>query len=147
MSKTTDILRNTRTIAIVGMSDKADRPSYEVGHVLQGAGYRIVPINPVIAAKGTKVLGETVYASLTDAAEALKAAGQAPIDLVDVFRKSEEVLPVAQEAIAIGAKTLWLQLNISNAEAEQMAAVAGLQVVANRCTKIEWMQSDIGKVN
>lgn len=131
------ILETTRTIAVVGMSDNHERPSYEVAHYLQAAGYRIVPVNPVLAQKGEKVLGETPYADLQAAAKALQDAGEHPIELVDVFRKSEEVGPVAEQAIAIGAKTLWLQLGVHNPEVEHRAAAAGLNVVANKCTKIE----------
>ena len=138
MTSTAEILKNIRTIAIVGMSDKPERASYEVAHVLQEAGYRIVPINPLLAEKQAVVLGEPVYADLVAAAQALQAAGAAPIDLVDVFRKSEDVPPVAQQAVEIGAKTLWLQLGISHPDAEAMAAQAGLNVVANKCTKIEY---------
>ena len=129
------ILENDRTIAIVGMSDKPHRASHEVAHYLQKHGYRIVPVNPLLA--GQQLLGETVYADLPAAAAALHAAGEAPIDMVDVFRRSEDVPPVADQAIAIGAKTLWLQLAISHPEAEQKAADAGLQVVRDKCTKIE----------
>ena len=129
------ILESNRTIAIVGMSDKPNRASHEVGHYLQTHGYRIVPVNPLLA--GQQVLGETVHADLPTAAAALQAAGEAPIDMVDVFRKSEDVPPVADQAIAIGARTLWLQLAITHPEAEQKAADAGLQVVHDKCTKIE----------
>ena len=129
------ILENDRTIAIVGMSDKPHRASHEVAHYLQKHGYRIVPVNPLLA--GQQLLGEPVYADRRAAAAALQAAGEAPIDMVDVFRRSEDVPPVADQAIAIGAKTLWLQLAISHPEAEQKAADAGLQVVRDKCTKIE----------
>lgn len=139
------ILSSTRTIAIVGMSDKPERASYEVAHYLQHAGYRIVPVNPVLAQRGNKVLGETPYPDLLSAAQALKAAGEPPIDLVDVFRKSDEVPPVVEQAIAIGAPTVWLQLGVTHAEAEQRAATAGLNVVANHCTKIEHARHGIAQ--
>ena len=131
------VLANARTVAIVGMSDNPERASHEVAHYLQAGGYRIIPVNPGLAQKGEKVLGETPYADLEAAAKGLKEAGEAPIDMVDVFRKSEDVPPVADQAIAIGAKTLWLQLSIHHPEAEQKAAAAGLNVVSNKCTKIE----------
>ncbi len=143
MDDITHILETANTIAVVGMSDKPNRASYEVAHYMQLAGYRIVPVNPVLAQQGVKLLGETVYADLEQAARALKDAGEAPIDLVDVFRKSADVPPVAEQAVAIGAKTLWLQLDIHHPEAEQMAAAAGLNVVADRCTKIEHGRSGI----
>ena len=137
MDDITHILETTRTVAIVGMSDNPERASHEVAHYLQAGGYRIIPVNPGLAQKGEKVLGETPYADLEAAAKGLKEAGEAPIDMVDVFRKSEDVPPVADQAIAIGAKTLWLQLSIHHPEAEQKAAAAGLNVVSNKCTKIE----------
>ena len=137
MDDITHILETTRTVAIVGMSDNPERASHEVAHYLQAGGYRIIPVNPVLAQKGEKVLGETPYADLEAAAKALKDAGEHPIDMVDVFRTSEDVPPVADQASAIGAKTLWLQLSIHHPEAEQKAAAAGLNVVSNKCTKIE----------
>ena len=137
MDDITHILETTRTVAIVGMSDNPERASHEVAHYLQAGGYRIIPVNPGLAQKGEKVLGETPYADLEAAAKGLKEAGEAPIDMVDVFRKSEDVPPVADQAIAIGAKTLWLQLSIHHPEAEQKAAAAGLNVVSHKGTKIE----------
>lgn len=137
MDDITHILETTRTVAIVGMSDNPERASHEVAHYLQAGGYRIIPVNPLLARKGDKVLGETPYADLEAAAKGLKDAGEHPIDLVDVFRKSEDVPPVADQAIAIGAKTLWLQLGIHHPDAEHKAAAEGLNVVSNKCTKIE----------
>ena len=96
---------------------------------MQSHGWRIIPVNP--AAQVTEILGEKVYASLTDAAKAEQ------IDLVDVFRRSEEVPPVADEAIAIGAKALWLQLGIEHTESATKARAAGLQVVQNKCLLVE----------
>src|SRR6476659_8797718 len=106
-----EILQETKTIAVVGLSDKPDRASNEVAAYLQSVGYRIVPVNPVIA--GQKVHGETVYADLKSAADALHAEGVA-IDVVDVFRKSEDVPDIAREAIAVRAGTLWMQLGVEN---------------------------------
>ena len=119
------ILETAKTIAVVGLSDKPDRDSYQVAEYLQEHGYRIIPVNPTV----NEVLGEKSYASLTDIPE--------QVDIVDVFRKPDAVLPVAQEAIDAGAATLWLQLGVVNQEAAEKAEAAGLQVVMDRCIKIE----------
>src|SRR5690606_16182120 len=108
------LLAESRVIAVVGLSPKADRPSHEVAAYLQRHGYRIIPVNP--AAAGTQILGEHCYATLTLAAAALAEQG-VQIDLVDVFRKPEQVEPIADEAIAIRAKGLWLQIGIVNQRA------------------------------
>jgi predicted CoA-binding protein len=123
------ILRDYRTIAIVGLSAEWSRPSFFVAKYLQGYGYRIVPVNPRYAASGTSILGETCYTTLAEI--------PVPVDMVDVFRKAEDVLPIAQEAIAIGAKCLWQQLGVINLEADALARAAGLDSVYNRCVKIE----------
>ncbi|MDR0478789.1 MAG: CoA-binding protein, partial [Burkholderiaceae bacterium] len=128
------ILQTCRTLAVVGLSPKEDRPSYEVAHYLQARGYRIVPVNP--AAVGAEILGERVYASVREADVAIRAEG-GRIDLVDVFRKSEDVPPIADDAIAIGARTLWLQLGVVNDAAIARARAAGLAAVQDRCPKIE----------
>jgi len=120
------ILKNSHTIAIVGLSADWWRPSYFAAKYMQEHGYRIIPVNP----KYTEVLGEKCYPTL----EAIPDA----IDIVDVFRKSEDCAPIAQQAVAIGAKTLWLQLGVENTEAQQIAEAAGLAVVMNRCVKIEY---------
>jgi predicted CoA-binding protein len=129
------ILQSCRTLAVVGLSPKADRPSHEVSRYLQARGYRIVPVNP--AAAGSTVLGERVHASLREADAAVRAAG-GRIDLVDVFRKSEDVPPIADEAIAIGARVLWLQLGVVNDAALARARAAGLEAVQDRCLEIEY---------
>lgn len=126
------ILEQAHTIAVVGLSSKPDRASFEVAGYLQAHGYRIVPVNPAYA--GQQILGETVYASLPEAAAAL---GAVKIDVVDCFRKSEDMLPIARDAIAIGAGCLWMQLGIENQEAADLATAAGLDVVMNHCMKIE----------
>ena len=133
----TRLLENSHTVAVVGLSDNPERASHEVAHYLQCAGYRVVAVNPVLAAKGAEVLGETVYPDLPTAAQALKEAGEHPIDIVDVFRKSEDVPPVADQAIAIGAPALWLQLGVHHPDAEHKAEAAGLTVVHDKCIKIE----------
>src|SRR5271167_3704019 len=120
-----DLLRSSKTIAVVGLSSNATRPSNEVAAYLQSAGYRIIPVNP----NESEVLGEKSYARLEDIPE--------PIDIVDVFRRSEDVPPVADSAIAIKAKILWLQVGIENASASEKATAAGLTVIENACLLIE----------
>ena len=124
------ILTQCRTVAVVGLSPKPARASFDVARYMQAHGWRIIPVNPVAAASGATILGEPVYASLQEAAQ------HASIDLVNVFRNSEDVPPVAQEAIAIGARALWLQLGIENAPAAAAAQAAGLWVVQNQCLKV-----------
>jgi predicted CoA-binding protein len=134
MKSISAILQDAKTIAIVGLSDKPERPSYGVGDYLQQAGYRIIPVNPKLA--GQSLFGETVYHDLKSAADALRADGIA-IDIVDVFRKAEDVPEVARDAIAVRAGALWMQLGIENQTAADMASAAGLDVVMNHCMKIE----------
>jgi uncharacterized protein len=119
------ILESSKTIAVVGLSDKPDRDSYRVAEYLQGHGYRIIPVNPSVAA----VLGERSYGSVADIPE--------PVDVVDIFRKPEAVGPVVEDAIAAGAKVVWMQLGIVNEPAAEAARAAGLQVVMDRCMKVE----------
>lgn len=128
------LLAESRVIAVVGLSPKSDRPSHGVAAYLQRHGYRIIPVNPACA--GTHILGEHCYATLTLAAAAL-AEQQTRIDLVDIFRKSELVEPIVDEAIAIRARGVWLQIGIINEAATDKARAAGLDVVADRCTKID----------
>ena len=130
----TKLLGESRIIAVVGLSPNPDRPSHEVAAYLQRHGYRIIPVNPVAA--GTQILDEHCYATLTLAAAAL-AEQQLRIHLVDVFRKSELVEPIAEEAIAIRADGLWLQLGVFHQAAIDKVRAAGLDVVVDRCTKIE----------
>jgi predicted CoA-binding protein len=133
MSDSTDIptlrkiLKQVSTIAVVGLSANWYRPSYFAAKYMQEHGYRIIPVNP--AYENQEILGERCYARLSDIPE--------KIDLVDCFRKSETIEPLAQEAIDIGAKVLWLQLGVENERAEVLAKAAGLEVVRDRCVKIE----------
>ena len=119
------ILRGVKTIAVVGLSSNPMRASHGVAEYLKTAGYRIIPVNP----NETEVLGEKAYARLEDIPE--------QVDVVDVFRRAEEVPSVAQSAIRIGAKVLWMQLGIENAEAAEKARAAGLVVVENSCLMVE----------
>ncbi len=119
------ILKTCRTIAVVGLSGDWYRPSYFAAKYMQAHGYRIVPVNP----KYPEILGEKSYARLEGIPH--------PVDMVDVFRKTEDVLPIARSAIAIGAKCLWQQLGVMNTEADRLAREAGLESVMDRCVKIE----------
>jgi predicted CoA-binding protein len=120
------VLRENRTIAVVGLSADWFRPSYFAAKYMQTHGYRIIPVNP----KYPEILGEKSYPNLH--------AIPFPVDMVDVFRKPQDVLPIAEAAIAIGAKTLWLQIDVINNEAYALAEKAGLTVVMDRCVKIEY---------
>src|SRR5450631_2932656 len=122
------ILSTVRTIAMVGASSNWNRPSYFVMKYLQGKGYRVIPVNPGTA--GKEQLGEKIYASLRDIPD--------KIDMVDVFRASDQVGPAVDDAIAIGAKVVWMQLGVRNDAAAEKAEAAGLEVIMNRCPKIEF---------
>ena len=130
ISELRQVLASCKTIAVVGLSPQWHRPSYFAAKYMQAHGYRIVPVNPVAK---EDILGERCYPTLTAAA----AAADQAIDMVDCFRKSEDIPPLAEEAIAIGARCLWLQLGVSHPAAEERARAAGLMVVADRCVKIE----------
>lgn len=125
------ILASVRTIAMVGASTDWNRPSSFAMTYLQSKGYRVIPVNPKAA--GQLVNGELCYASLAEIPRE-----QGPIDMVDVFRGAAAAVPIAREAIAIGAKVLWMQLGVRNEEAARIAEEAGLTVVMNRCPKIEY---------
>ncbi|WP_169083494.1 CoA-binding protein [Paenibacillus sp. PL91] len=119
------ILEKSTTVAVVGLSDKPDRVSYMVSEAMQAKGYTIIPVNP----NADTILGQKSYASLKDI--------PVPVDIVNVFRRSEHTPPVAEEAVAIGANTLWLQLGIANKEAAAIASAGGLEVIMDRCIKVE----------
>ncbi len=127
ISQLRNILRHHRTIAVVGLSAEWHRPSYFAAKYMQSHGYRIVPVNPRYA--GSQILGETVYADL--------AQIPLPVDMVDVFRRTEDALPIAQQAIAIGARCLWQQIGVVNQQADRLAREAGMDSVLDRCVKIE----------
>ncbi len=126
--KLRSILERVRTIALVGASANWNRPSYFVMKYLQGKGYRVIPVNPAIA--GKSLLGETVYASLSDIPD--------KVDMVDMFRTSKEAPKIVADAIAIGAKVVWMQLGVRNDAAAKTAEAAGIEVIMNRCPKIEF---------
>jgi hypothetical protein len=119
------ILRTSRTIAVVGLSAEWHRPSYFAAKYMQEHGYRIVPVNP----RYDEVLGERCHATLTTI--------EVPVDIVDVFRRTEDVMPIAEQAIAIGAKCLWQQIGVKNEAAAALATAAGLDAIMDRCVKIE----------
>lgn len=121
------ILNNQRTIAVVGLSPKPHRASFDVARYMQANGYRIIPVNP----NESDVLGEKAYATLTEAAQHEK------IELVNCFRNSHDIPPLVDEAIAIGAKGVWMQLGITHADAAAKAQAAGMLVVQDHCIKID----------
>jgi len=132
-----ELLQTVRTIAMVGASDRPDRPSNGVMKFLQGHGYRVIPVNPTIT--GEHVHGEYVWRELSQIGE--------PIDMVDIFRRSSEVGPIVDQAIAIGAKAIWMQLGVIDDDAAARAEAAGLQVVMDHCPKIEIMRLGLNKVD
>lgn len=125
MTEIKEIIKNCRTIAVVGLSPKANRPSNMVAKYMQEAGFRIIPVNP----GQTEILGEACYASLLDIKE--------PVDLVDIFRRPEDVVPVVEDAVKIRAKAVWMQQGIVNEEAARLARDNGLLVVMDRCLKVD----------
>src|SRR5687768_2706808 len=131
-----ELLNNTRNIAMVGASDRPDRPSHGVMKFLQSHGYRVLPVNPQIT--GEHVLGEFVWRELAQIGE--------PIDIVDIFRRPQAAGEAVDQAIFAGAKAVWLQLGIVNEEAAERAEAAGLKVVMDRCIKIEIMRLGIKRL-
>lgn len=124
------ILQNTKTIALVGASNKTHRASYRVMAFMQSKQYRVIPVNPRLA--GGELLGETVYASLADIPDV--------IDMVDIFRNAEAAGLITEEAISISPSVIWMQLDVINMEAAQKAEKAGIQVIMDRCPKIEFVR-------
>ena len=131
-----ELLRNARTIALVGASDRPDRPSYAVMKFLQNHGYRVLPVNPHIT--GEHVHGEFVWRELGQIGE--------PIDIVDIFRRPDAAGEAVDQAIAVGAKAVWMQLGVIDEEAAERAEEAGLKVVMDRCIKIEILRLGLGSV-
>jgi uncharacterized protein len=121
-----DLLENSRTVAVVGLSDSPYRTSHAIARVLQDVGYKIFPVNPNLEGP---VLGEEPYGSVRDIEE--------PVDIVDVFRRSEFVMPVAEDAVAAGAKAIWMQSGVINEEAASYAREHGLTVIMDRCIKVD----------
>ena len=122
-----ELLKNARTIAVVGLSSEPNRPSYRVSCYMQGHGYKIIPVNPSI----TEVLGEKAYSNLRDVPE--------KIDIVNIFRRSEDIPPIVDEAIAIKARVVWMQQGIVNEAAARKAESAGLTVIMDRCIMVSHM--------
>ena len=131
-----ELLTNARTIALVGASDRPDRPSNYVMKFLQDQGYRVIPVNPQIT--GEHVHGEYVWRELAQIGE--------PIDIVDIFRRPEAAAEAVDDAIAVGAKAIWMQIGVINEEAAERAEAAGLMVVMDRCPKIEIPRLGIAKI-
>lgn len=123
-----EVLHTAKTIAVVGFSPKENRPSHMVGCYLMQAGFRVIPVNP----GHSEICGVTCYPDLVSI--------PVPVDVVDIFRRSEDVMPVVAEAIAIGAKVIWMQQGIVNHEAAALAEKAGLVVIMDRCIKVDHMQ-------
>jgi uncharacterized protein len=130
-----ELLSSTRTIALVGASPNPQRASHSVMHYMLDRGYRVIPVNPNVK----EVLGQKTVASLTDIQE--------PVDMVDVFRKSEDAGPVCDQAIAIGAKSIWMQLGVINEEGARRAEAAGLKVIMDRCPAIDMPRLGMGPPN
>ena len=128
MSIESEILKSSKTVAIVGLSPDPERPSFLVGNYLKNQGYHIIPVNP----KEKEIIGEISYPNLTAIPE--------PVDVVDIFRRSEDVMPIVEEAIKIGAKTVWMQEGVINQSAADRATQAGLKVVMNKCMRKELMK-------
>ncbi len=125
MSTESDILENSKTVAVVGLSPDPERPSCRVADFLKHHGYKVIPVNP----KEKQIIGETSYPNLTAIPEA--------VDVVDIFRRSEEVMPIIEEAIKIGAKAIWMQEGVINQSAAEKATKAGLKVVMDKCMRKE----------
>ena len=130
MPEIKDILSKYKTIAMIGVSKDSTKPSTIVMKYMQKYGYKVIPVNP--RAKGEKILGEEVFEKITDIKE--------PIDIVDVFRPSKEVFPIAEDTVKIGAKVLWLQLGIKDENAKELVEKNDIEYIANKCTKMEYQK-------
>ena len=130
MSEIKDILSKYKTIAMIGVSKDPSKPSTIVMKYMQKYGYKVIPVNP--RAKGEKILGEEVFEKIIDIKE--------PIDIVDVFRPSKEVFPIAEDTVKIGAKVLWLQLGIKDENAKELVEKNDIEYIANKCTKMEYQK-------
>ena len=135
MSEIKDILSKYKTIAMIGVSKDPTKTSTIVMKYMQKYGYKVIPVNP--SAKGEKILGEDVYEKITDIKE--------PVDIVDVFRPSKEAFPIAEDALKIGAKVLWLQLGIRDENAKKLMEKNNINYVENKCTKMEYQKFFLGK--
>ena len=135
MSEIKDILSKYKTIAMIGVSKDPTKTSTIVMKYMQKYGYKVIPVNP--SAKGEKILGEDVYEKITDIKE--------PVDIVDVFRPSKEAFPIAEDAVKIGAKVLWLQLGIRDENAKKLMEKNNIDYVENKCTKMEYQKFFLGK--
>ena len=131
MSEIKDILSKYKTIAMIGVSKDPSKPSTIVMKYMQKYGYKVIPVNP--RAKGEKILGEEVFAKIIDIKE--------PIDIVDVFRPSKEVFPIAEDTVKIGAKVLWLQLGIKDENAKELVEKNDIEYIENKCTKMEYQKN------
>jgi predicted CoA-binding protein len=131
-----ELLASARTIAVIGASDRLNRPSYGVMKFLQDWGYRVIPVNPQIT--GEHVLGEFVWRELAQVG--------VPIDIVDIFRRPEAALEAVEQAIFVGAKAVWMQIGVINEEAAERAEAAGLKVVMDRCPKIEIPRLGVARI-
>ena len=130
MSEIKDILSKYKTIAMVGVSKDSTKPSTIVMKYMQKYGYKVIPVNP--RAKGEKILDEKVFEKITDIKE--------PVDIVDVFRPSKEVFPIAEDTVKIGAKVLWLQLGIKDEDAKELVEKNNIEYIENKCTKMEYQK-------
>ena len=130
MSEVKDILSKYKTIAMIGVSKDSTKPSTIVMKYMQKYGYKVIPVNP--RAKGEKILGEEVFEKITDIKE--------PVDIVDVFRPSKEVFPIAEDTVKIGAKVLWLQLGIKDENAKELIEKNDIEYIENKCTKMEYQK-------
>jgi len=135
MSEIKDILSKYKTIAMIGVSKDPTKPSTIVMKYMQKYGFKVIPVNP--RAKGEKILGEEFFEKITDIKE--------PVDIVDVFRPSKEVFPIAEDTVKIGAKVLWLQLGIRDENAKKLMKKNNIDYVENKCTKMEYQKFFLGK--